>query len=216
MEGGFSPALQSHVEILSSGSPFVGWPSCSTLSLGWLVHWQHLQTLRTERAGGIRAVRKVSVSSLASGDLSNFRPVCVLSQNFFSFWFVAKEEVGTKKTEISVRCDLAAVSSGLLIARAWPALTEVPGMMLALVPWPSEDENSLTSVARRGRVEVASEVVKHKRRNRKQWSSAGPESVQVETLSKCWKQNGLNDVPNRRLLHVPPRSFSHRSNRSRQ
>lgn len=64
-----------------------------------------------------------------------------------------------EKTEILVRRYLAVLSSGLLSARAWPALHQVPAMMLAHVPWLREDANSLTSVARRGRAEVASEVV---------------------------------------------------------
>lgn len=72
---------------------------------------------------------------------------------FFLFGLWLRKGLEPKKTEISVRCDLAAFSSGLRSARAGPTtLTEVPGMMLA---WLSEDADSLTFVVRRGRVEVA-------------------------------------------------------------
>lgn len=47
----------------------------------------------------------------------------------------------------------------ILSAKVWPALAQVPGMMLAHKPWLREDVNTLTSVARRGRAEVVSEVV---------------------------------------------------------
>jgi hypothetical protein len=63
------------------------------------------------------------------------------------------------RKQISVRYDLAALSSMILSAKAWPALAQVPGMMLAPVPWLREGVNSLTSVARRGRAGVVSEVV---------------------------------------------------------
>lgn len=79
-------------------------------------------------------------------------------------------------------------------------------MMLAHVPWLREDVNSLTSVARRGRAGLVSEVINLEWKNL-QRSSAGPESVQVETPSKCWDQNGLNDLPNWRLIQLPRRSL---------
>lgn len=80
-------------------------------------------------------------------------------------------------------------------------------MMLAHVPWLRDDVNPFTSVARRGRAGVVSEVVNLEWKNL-QWSSGGSESVQVETPSKCWDQNWLNDLPDWRLKQLPQRSIS--------
>lgn len=68
----------------------------------------------------------------ASSDLSNFRSLCVSQvRTFFLFGLWLRKRLEPKKIEISMRCDLAAFSSGLLSARAGPTLTVVPGTMLA-------------------------------------------------------------------------------------
>lgn len=157
--------LSNHFQIVYPvGSPFVSWPRWfqSVLRLVCSLAAPEYPADCSESAGEIAVVHRCQ--SALPPSVTRRTPPCMCLKStffFFSFWFVAEKGRGwNPRKQISVRCDLAAHSPMMLSAKAWPAPSQVPGMMLAHVPWLREDVNPFTSVARRGRAGVVSEVVR--------------------------------------------------------